>query len=264
MSYPKIIPNSVYGRVYEVEEGIFFPSVSTICRYGMPMDEFLLKWYIERARGDYDKHIKHNGEASEVGTFVHDACEQLMNGETVEIGDDPYEYVTGRGYYPTYRTTGNIKRAIQSFVMWYNENKPKPIANEVMLYSTDNIDGNYKFPFAGRCDLVAALDGELWMLDLKTSKKVDGILSMQAQLSMYKMLWDANNERKIDRIGIIWTKKDYKSSTPPRSVLKTYEYKYDEELVRDTYKMFMRFYDGFQLGKPKTRKPLPNKFKLEV
>jgi sulfur relay (sulfurtransferase) DsrC/TusE family protein len=250
--------------VYEVEEGIFFPSVSTICRYGFPMDEFLLKWYIEQSRGDYNRHVRHNGEASEVGTYVHDVAEQLIKGEEITIPDDPMEIVSGRGYYPTFKTSVAVKKAVQSFVIWYNENQPNVISTEEMLFATDTIDKQFKFPFAGRCDMVADIDGELWMLDIKTSKKVENVISMQAQLSMYVMLWNATHERKIDRMGIVWAKKDYRSNKPPRSVMKTYEYKYDEELVRDVYRMFNRFFDGFSFGVPKTKAPLPNHFKLNI
>jgi hypothetical protein len=264
VSLPRIVPNTTYGRVYEVEEGIFFPSVSTLCRYGLPMEEFLFKWFLEQSRGDYDRHVHHNGEASEVGTFVHDACEQLINGEVIEISSNPLDVVSGRGYYPTFRTSTAIKKAISSFVSWYNTVKPRVVDTEIMLFSTEMLEDRMKFPFAGRCDMVADVDGELWMLDIKTSKKVEKVLSIQAQLSMYKMLWDANNDRKIDRLGVIWAKKDYRSNIPPKSVAKTYEYKYDEELVRDIYKMFIRNYEGFDadFGAPKTRAKLPNRFEL--
>lgn len=264
MSLPKIVPNTTYGRVYEVEEGIFFPSVSTICKYGLPMDEFLFKWFLEQSRGDYDRHIRHNGEASEIGTYVHDVCEQLVKGESITIPSDPMDIVSGRGYYPTFRTSVAVKKAVLSFVSWFNTIQPNIINTEMMLFSTDRMDKQFKFPFAGRCDMVAEINDELWMLDIKTSKKVEGVISIQAQLSMYVMLYNATHERKIDRMGVIWAKKDYRSNTPPRSVIKTYEYKYDEELVRDIYRMFNRFFDGFSFGIPKTKTPLQSHFELDI
>tara|TARA_R100000655_G_scaffold25140_3_gene51070 strand:- start:738 stop:1535 length:798 start_codon:yes stop_codon:yes gene_type:complete len=264
--YPQIVPDTTYGRVYEVAEGIYFPSVSTIPSYGMPTDPFLLKWYIEQSQGDYDRHTKYNGQASEVGTFVHDCIDKMLEGEEIKISSNPLDHIKGKGYYPTYKASVEIKKALASYVAWHNIHKPKIIAKEQLLCSLDKKGGNYKFPFAGRCDMVAEINNELWMLDIKTSKVVENKPAMQCQLSIYKMLWDANYERKIDRLGIIWAKKDYKRNTPPTSVKKTYEYQYDEELVCDTYKMFNRFYDGFErgLGKPKQYTPLADVFKLEI
>lgn len=264
--YPRIVPDTTYGRVYEVAEGVFFPSVSTIPSYGMPTDPFLLKWFIEQSHGDYDRHTKYNGEASEVGTFVHDCIEKMLDGDQIKISQNPLEHIRGKGYYPTYQTSVQIKKALASYVCWHKENKPKIIAKEELLHSLAKKGKEYKFPFAGRCDMVAEINNELWMLDIKTSKSVTDKPAMQCQLSIYKMLWDANHERKIDRLGIIWAKKDYKLNTPPASIKKTYEYQYDEELVRDTYKMFTRFYSGFErgFGKPKQRVPLADTFRLEI
>jgi len=68
----------------------------------------------------------------------------------------------------------------------------------------------------------------------------------------------------VDRMGIIWAKKDWKGDTPPKSVLEPIEYEFDANLVRDIYAIFKRTYDGFELGKPKVRKPLPKTFSLEM
>tara|TARA_R100000278_G_scaffold31387_1_gene28797 strand:+ start:244 stop:1041 length:798 start_codon:yes stop_codon:yes gene_type:complete len=264
--YPRIVPDTTYGRVYEVAEGVYFPSVSTIPAYGMPTAPFLLKWYIEQSQGDYDRHTKYNGQASEVGTFVHDCIEKMLDGEQIKISPNPLDHIKGKGYYPTYKASVEIKKALASYVAWHNLHKPKVVVTEKLLHSLAKKGKNYKFPFAGRCDMVAEIDGELWMLDIKTSKVVENQPSMQCQLSIYKMLWDATQDRKIDRLGIIWAKKDYTRNTPPSSVQKTYEYQYDEELVRDTYKMFKRFYKGFEtgLGKPRQRTPLADTFRLDI
>ena len=42
------------------------------------------------------------------------------------------------------------------------------------------------------------------------------------------------------------------------------EYDFDANLVRDIYAIFNRIYDGFDLGKPKVKKPLPTTFSLEM
>ena len=62
--YPRIVPSASYGRVYEVQEGIFFASVTTILKYGLPTPEFLMKWMIQQSQGVYQRHIPHSGEGS--------------------------------------------------------------------------------------------------------------------------------------------------------------------------------------------------------
>ena len=104
IEYPRIIREAAYGRVYEVEPDTFFPSVTTCLRWGLPTPEFLMKWMIEQSNGDYQKHLHMSGEASEIGTAVHSLIERIITGEEIEISDDPLEYVSGRGYYPTYNT----------------------------------------------------------------------------------------------------------------------------------------------------------------
>ena len=42
--YPRIIREAKYGRVYEIAEGAYVPSVTTVLKYGLPTPEFLMKW----------------------------------------------------------------------------------------------------------------------------------------------------------------------------------------------------------------------------
>lgn len=270
--YPSIVPNTTYGRVYEVAEGVYFPSVSTIPRYGLPLDEYLFKWFIEKSKGDYDRHIHQAGEASEIGTAVHLFAEELLAGHEVHIPQNPHEItdkdgnklISGRNYFATHKTTSQIKKGIASFVAWHETLKPTLIASEELLYCLDKNDkGEFKFPFCGRCDLVMDIEGERWLLDIKTSVNVKNQKAMQVQLSIYKRLWDVTHDRPIDRMGIIWAKKDW-GKQPTKSVREIHEYDFDWGFVKDTHTMFLRFYEGFELGKPKIRNTLPNTFKLEA
>ena len=93
--YPSIVPYTKYGRVYEVTKGVFFPSVTTVLRYGLPTEEFLLKWFIEQSKGDYQRHLQHSGLASEIGTFVHDGWERVLEGEEITISNNTMVIVAG-------------------------------------------------------------------------------------------------------------------------------------------------------------------------
>ena len=54
------------------------------------------------------------------------------------------------------------------------------------------------------------------------------------------MLYQAMHNVEVDGIGVIWAKKDFLNAEPPKSVLEIIPYDIDEDLVWDTYKMFMR------------------------
>ena len=130
IEYPRIIKEAAYGRVYEVADGIYFPSVTTVLKYGLPTPEFLMKWMIEQSGGDYQKHIHHSGEASEIGTAVHNLIEEILSGAEVKITDNPLDYVSGKGYYPTYNTTIAIRKGLQSFMAFWNNCNPEVVAVE--------------------------------------------------------------------------------------------------------------------------------------
>ena len=262
--YPRIIPSASYGRVYEVQQGIFFASVTTILKYGTPTPEFLMKWMIEQSQGDYQRHIQHSGEGSEVGTAVHTLIERIIHGEVIEVTDDPMDYVVGKGYYPTYNVVVQIRKALQSFLLFWHTQKPEVRSIEKLLFSTQKHEDQFCFPFCGRCDMVSRINGELWLLDVKTSKVVKDVLNYQVQLSMYRMLWDVMHpDEPIDRMGIIWAKKDFQAVNPPKSVSAPIEYDYRPDLVKPIYTIFQEVYDGFQLGEPKVKKPTPRIFSLE-
>ena len=263
--YPKICPDATYGRVYQLgPDGPYVASVTTITSYSLPTQQYLMKWFIEQSKGDYQKHIEFSGEASEVGTAVHALAERVLRGEEVVISDDPLDYVSGKGYYPTHQTLTQIKKGLQSFMTFWNKQGPELVAMEELLWSLDRAsDGTYLYPFCGRVDMVATIGDERWLLDLKTSKVVKNSLAYQLQLSAYKLLWDAKHpELPIDRLGVIHCNKTFTRDTPPKSVEEPIEYKFTPDLLFHAFSIFSEVYDGFELGQPKRKAKVPKVFSL--
>ena len=54
----KLVEGTRYGRFYDIGDGIYVPSVTTVTRYGCPTPNFLLKYIINNAKGDYDKYLE--------------------------------------------------------------------------------------------------------------------------------------------------------------------------------------------------------------
>lgn len=246
---PKVV-NTIYGRFYEVVEGVFFPSVSTITTFGTPLSFGVLKYIIKESDGDYEKYLNNKSEALRVGSLSHDYAERILCGEEIVIERDP-----------------SVQRAIISFTEWYNKYQPKVIATEQVLFNTVFKKGSYLLPIAGRCDLVAEIknkkgEDELWMLDYKTSKNPRDPRN-QIQLTIYAWLWNLNNERKIDRLGIVALKKDFAGSRPGATTRYMIEYQYNEELAMSAYYIFNKFYEAYdRKGNPKIKAKLATKFKL--
>lgn len=81
------------------------------------------------------------------GTAIHEkVLETLAAGERIPSLADVDE--TERGY-------------AQAVIAWWRDSEPEPIASEQVVYSPSH-------RFAGRCDLIAKIDGKVTICDLKT------------------------------------------------------------------------------------------------
>lgn len=88
-------------------------------------------------------------KAGDRGKGAHDALERFVkDGEMPDERGFPHE---DRGF-------------VKALKGWLEEARPELVMAEVMVGSVEN-------QYAGRFDLLAKIDGELWLLDLKTSEK---------------------------------------------------------------------------------------------
>ena len=241
----KVVKGTRYGRFYDIG-GFYVPSVTTVTKYGCPTPHFLLKYIIKQSEGDYDKYLTKTSAALRVGSAVHNDCEKLLLGEELLIEHDP-----------------EVQKGVISFCQWYFKAKPKVLAVEEVLYSKSLKQGKLVCPFAGRCDLVAEIDGDIWMLDLKTSKSLEDYTYV-IQLSMYKMLWDVlHPDQQIDRLALIHCMKDFMGSRPTARTNLFKEVKFDKEAVDSAMTLYHRYEDAFdKQGVLKTKPVLETKFKL--
>ena len=119
-------------------------------------------------------------------------------------------------------------------------------------------------PYAGRIDAIAEIDGEVWLLDYKTSRSVDKDMKIKMQLSAYARLYEKVGKHKIDRMGVIHLKKNFvpgKDGFPSKRSKYLYEYERDDRLMDKALDMFNLFYDQVDSnGKPKTSPELEQNF----
>tara|TARA_Y100000592_G_scaffold92648_1_gene154662 strand:- start:1282 stop:2046 length:765 start_codon:yes stop_codon:yes gene_type:complete len=245
MFKPRIYPRTHYGRFYEIAEGVIVPSATTMCRYGNPIAHSTLLYMIKQSEGSVDVFYNKKTQALIDGNVVHQGIEDYEEGMLVDFENESNE----------------AKKGMISYVAWREKYQPKIISQEEMLFCSKVMKGKLVYPFAGRCDMVAEIDGEIWMLDAKTSLNHKDHNYMY-QLSMYKMLWDENHpEQKIDRLGIIRCIKNFNGSAPsPRTEL-LYEMDYNPDAVGHLVFQFNMFYEQYDKeGKPKRKPRLETQF----
>ena len=186
--------NFLDRRVYKRSEGVYYPSVTTILQY-MPKNKFFESWL---------KDVGHNADlimrkAGKEGTQVHEAVERLVKGQEVTWMDD----------FGNARYSQLVWEMILKFYDFWTTHKPELISAEDFVWSDEH-------KYAGTADLVVKMDGEIWLLDLKTSNSLHK--SYDLQLSAYAKGLEEAKGIKIERTGIVWLKANTRSDSKKKGV----------------------------------------------
>lgn len=168
------------GRYYQ-RNGEYYPSVTYVLSY-YPKGKFFEDW-LKKVGYSADYIVK---KASEEGTQVHEMIEAYLNGEELNFLEH------GRPMY-----NPNVWQMFLRFVEWWEEYNPTLIEAEVHLFSD-------KLKVAGTCDLVCEINGELWVIDFKTSNHLQTTYDLQT--AMYAQCFEECFGKKVDRTGILWLK----------------------------------------------------------
>lgn len=185
----KIIENKLERRIsvlderfYISDDGItYYPSVTTVLEayykgYGF------YQW-LKDVGNNADEIMKRAGES---GTKIHNAIDNILMGNSVEWSAE-----SGSLNY-----TLEEWQMLNKFMEFWNKYNPEIIAFEKNLVSD-----TYKI--GGTTDLVCKINGEIWLIDYKTSNYIHK--SHELQLSAYATLWNEKFE-PIQRTGILWLK----------------------------------------------------------
>jgi len=179
-------------------DGATHPSSTWVCYYapkGVGFENFLKKY------GDEAEQIKHL--AGERGSRIHNVIAALItdkiNGKTPSISIDT-AWPDANG--DMRELTPDEVQAVISFIDWWKETQPEPIAGEQMCWSEEPA-------YAGTLDFKYKKDGLIWLVDFKTSKDV--YLSHEIQLSSYKHTPEGACDRMaILQVGYARNKKGWK------------------------------------------------------
>lgn len=111
-------------------------------------------------------------EAADIGTAIHDWIEVSIKGLDPAIPDD-----------------NKVKNGVLAFMKWQNENKIKWLENERLVYSKKN---NY----VGRLDAIAKINGNVYLIDYKSSKGI--YPEFYLQTAGYQLAYEEENGKSID------------------------------------------------------------------
>jgi len=227
-------------RVYKKEEGVYYPSVTTVLQY-MPKNKFFDNWL---------KDVGHNADlimrkAAEEGTAVHNAVEALIKGEEITWMDD-----FGNAKY-NLTVWQMILKAAEFFTVY----KPEVIATEEFTFSDQH-------EYAGTADLVVKMNGEIWLLDVKTSNNLHR--SYDLQLAAYAKAWEEMFGQKIDRTGILWLKSSKRSASKKEGVYQGHGWEIKViDKIDENFELFKTIYSLFRLDNP-TIEPIYNHYPTKI
>ena len=161
-------------RLYEVGDGKWYPSVTTVTSHRKK--DSIIKW---RKRVGEAEANKISGRASARGNKFHSMVESYLKNETVSFDD---------------------KSSLASFLFKTAKETLHRIDNIHLLESPLYSDS---LRIAGRVDCIAEYDGELAVIDFKTStkeKKESWIENYFVQETAYAAMYYERSGVKVDKI----------------------------------------------------------------
>ena len=228
--------NFLDRRVYKRSEGVYYPSVTTILQY-MPKNKFFESWL---------KDVGHNADlimrrAGKQGTQVHEACEKLILGEEVSWMDD----------YGNAKYSQIVWEMILKFHEFWTTHKPELISAEEFVWSD-------KHKYAGTADIVCKMNGEIWLLDIKTSNSIHK--SYDLQLASYAKALGESKGVNIERTGIVWLKAHSRGPSKQKNVIQGKGWKLLQiDKIDENFELFEMIYKLYSLENPNTE-PIYNSY----
>lgn len=117
---------------------------------GLPLDEVQISQLLEAAKR---AHLQTKDKAADIGTMIHDWCEKWVKASI--FGGVP----------PALPINREMRNAVRGFLSWLREHDVRFTESERKVYSRD-------YHYAGTLDAEAYVDGQLAIIDFKTSSAI--------------------------------------------------------------------------------------------
>ena len=244
------------GRWYAKDEGkqpdIYFPSVTTVLGV-LGKGKGFEMWLGNSP--SYEHAMEYGHSAAKVGSIVHWYIMKLLQGAEIDTKEDFVDEDTEEKV----KLDRKVNRRLEGFEKFFDDHKPKVIANEISLFNDMIHKKEYLFPWAGQADQIYEIDGKIIMCDNKTGKSYD---SHGLQLTAYKLLWDSLfPDMPIDQLWGL-----YLTDTWIRKPYTIKKYKFEPEMWLGALDMWFWRNGGSKYKVPQPRFPKPEKtnFKLNI
>jgi ATP-dependent exoDNAse (exonuclease V) beta subunit len=167
-------------RYYTLEDGTKLPSVTTVL--GAQKKEAIMKWRKRVGEAEANRISK---QATGRGTNVHTLCERYLNNES--LGD----------------IMPDAKEMFMSL---------KPLLNRINnIHYQEAALWSKQLGMAGRVDCIAEFDGELSVIDFKTSKRIKTSADIEDyywQTTAYALMYEEMIGTPINNLVIIMAVED--------------------------------------------------------
>ena len=229
------MPDSRYYR----RNGNYYPSITYVLSY-YPKGKFFEDW-LKKVGYSADYIVK---KAGDEGTQTHELIEAYLN-------DEELCFLKDNGY-PRY--SPEVWKMFLRFVEWWETYNQTLVEAEVHLFSDE-------IKVAGTCDLVCEIDGELWIIDFKTSNHLQTTYDLQT--AVYGKCYEECYGKKPDRYGILWLKSSKRRFSKDKMTGKGWEMYESKRTQEENLDIFTAVKKLFDLENPNPT-PFINEFKTTV
>ena len=223
---------------YYKRNGEYYPSITYVLSC-YPKGKFFQDW-LKKVGYSADYIVK---KAGADGTQVHEMIEDYLNGKELNFLEN------GIPLYDPF-----IWQMFLRFVDWWETYKPTLLETEVHLFSD-------KIKVAGTCDLVCEIDGEVWVIDFKTSNNLQ--TTYELQTAIYSECYAECFGKVADRQGILWLKSSKRGPKEGKMQGKGWEMFESKRTHEENIDIFLTVKKLFDLENPK-HKPTFTEFKTVV
>ncbi len=206
-------------RFYTFDGIKYYPSSTTILS-AYPKGYGFNEW-LKMQGSNADELLR---KAGEQGTIIHNAIDAILNGQVIS-------WVNKAG---TPNFTIDEWKMLNRYMEFENTYKPQTLAQELSVLDEE-------LGFGGTIDRVCVINGEIWMIDYKSSKYI--WKSHFLQVASYIALWNRMYpEFKIQRWGLMHLRANTRGEDKKGNIIQGKGWKIEEAPKErgwnDFYKVF--------------------------
>ena len=229
------LPDARYYR----RNGEYYPSITYVLSH-YPKGKFFEDW-LKKVGYTADFIVK---KAGEEGTQVHEMIEDYLNHKELNFLSE-----TGSPQY-----NPDVWQMFLRFVEWWETYNPTLLETEVHLFSDE-------LKVAGTCDLVCEIDGELWIVDFKTSNNIQ--TTYELQTAVYAQCYKECYGQMAARQGILWLKSKRRKPVEGKMQGKGWEMVEMKRTHEENLDIFLTVKKLFDLENPR-HSPIFTEFRTQV